>query len=156
MSESNGQDNEVLWQFVAMEYFALILNRTFAIAVTERMVCGAYVHGPIPSPHVPTHNWLDPNFYFSGSFEHYAGVNVESPEFLKLHRANFQHRLSDILDVDFDESPKWGMGNVPYSGRVHIRMRDGRRREFILVGEQDGHSVAGRLRLAASCPYSAA
>jgi hypothetical protein len=155
MVEPSWQANEVLWQFVAMEYFAFILNRTFAIAVTDRMLCGAYVHGPIPSPPLVTHDWLDPHFYFTGRLEQYARVNVQSPEFLKLHRANFQYELREIMDVQFDASPKWGMGNVPYSGRVHIRFRNGRHRELILVGEQDGPAVVGRLRMAAFRPRSA-
>ena len=140
--------NEVRWHFQAMEYFALILNRTYTVMVTDRMLCGAYVHGPIPSPPIATRDWQNPDFYVGARVYRYEGINVESPEFRRRHWFNFQYALAGIASVEFDERPKWGMGNVPYSGRIHVIGRSGWRRELILVGQQQGSRIAHRLTLA--------
>lgn len=34
---------------------------------------------------------------------------------------------------------------LPYSGRIHIDCQNGRRREFILLGRQDGPAIRDRL-----------
>ena len=51
------------WSFVGLEYYALILNRTFKIFVTEDAVAGAIVRGWLPAPPLPSDAWLDPDFY---------------------------------------------------------------------------------------------
>lgn len=141
------RDDEVKWYFQAMEYYALILNRTYTVMITERMLCGAFVHGVIAAPPIPTPDWRDPNFYVSSRVERYAGVHVESPAFKRRHRFNFQYPLSDLAGAEFDARPKWGMGSVPYSGRVRVYGKAGWRRELILVGSQPGPSIAERLQL---------
>src|SRR5262245_45386026 len=73
--------DEVRWYFQAMEYFALILNRTYTVMVTDRMLCGAYVRGPIPSPPFASREWHDPDFYVGQRVYRYAGLHVESREF---------------------------------------------------------------------------
>ena len=37
--------------FSAMEYYALILNRTYTVFVTDRMLCGAKVRGLVSNPY---------------------------------------------------------------------------------------------------------
>jgi hypothetical protein len=138
-------DDEVRWYFQGMEYFALILNRTFTVMITDRMLCGAYVLGPIPSPPIPGSEWRDPDFYVGARVRRYAGLNVESPEFGRRHWFNFQYPLGELSHAVFDDRPKWGMGNVPYSGRIHIHGAAGWHREFILVGQQPGMRVTQQL-----------
>ena len=145
---SDQAPDEVRWYFQAMEYFALILNRTYTVMVTDRMLCGAYVHGPLPSPPLPTRDWHDPEFYVGQQVHRYEGLHVESPEFRRRHWFNFQYQLREIASAEFDPRPKWGMGNVPYSGRIHVCGRSGWRREFILVGQQAGAPLAYRLTIA--------
>ena len=65
-------------------------------------------------------------------------MNVESLPFLKMSRANFQIPRASIGRWDFESKPNWGMGIVPYSGRLYLQLRDGGRGELILLGDQDG------------------
>jgi hypothetical protein len=39
------KDEHILFQFVTMEYYFLILNRSFLILLTDEMICGAKVNG---------------------------------------------------------------------------------------------------------------
>jgi len=133
------------WAFVALEYWALVLNRIYLVYVGDRMLSGACMGGPVMALPYPREAW-DPMWWLSERrLRRYAGVNVEGPGFRGRHWANFQLPRSDIGDVSFDESPKWGMGRVPYSGRIHVAWRDGSRRELILMGRQDGPAIRDRL-----------
>ena len=134
------------WHFVAMEYCYGVLNRTYLVFVTERMICGAKVRGPLAQPMLVTERWQDPNFYPAPrAVKRLAGVNLEKPEFLNLAGANFQMARSEVVGVDFTDAPKWGMGTVPYSGRLILRLRGGGQRELILLGRQDAAALKARL-----------
>ncbi len=37
--------------------------------------------------------------------------------------------------------PKWGMGPIQHSGKLYVRTKDGKRRELILLGRQDGEAL---------------
>ena len=43
---------------------------------------------------------------------------------------------------------KWGMGSVPYSGRLLVSRNDRTRIELILLGTQDGPRLRDRLQAA--------
>ena len=135
------------WSFVALEYYAFILNRTYKIFVTEELVCGAIVRGLLPSPPIASAPWYDPNFYpRQRILRRYDNVDVSSDAFARKSYWNFQLPRSEIADVRFTSAPKWGMGNVPYSGRIILHYRLGRSRELILLGRQDGPSICDLLR----------
>ncbi|HXE57415.1 MAG TPA: M48 family metallopeptidase [Gemmatimonadales bacterium] len=135
------------WSFVALEFHRLVLNRTYRVIVTDRMICGARVRGIMSSPFSPPGEaWLDPDFYPNPKLERrYVGVDPESPEFLAIDPANFQYERSAVASVEFTDRPKWGMGNVPYSGRIILRLHDGARRELILLGRQPGEAIRNGL-----------
>ena len=42
-----------LWSFVALEYYALVLNRTFKVFVTDQLLCGAIARGWLAAPILP-------------------------------------------------------------------------------------------------------
>jgi len=133
------------WTFVALEYYALILNRIYLVFVGDRMISGAYMGGPVAANPFPEAAW-NPEYWISERrLARYGGMNVSGPEFRSRHWMNFQLARADIARVRFDRTPKWGMGNVPHSGRLHVEWRDGTRREFILLGRQDGPSLRDRL-----------
>jgi hypothetical protein len=134
------------WNFVALEYCHGVLNRTYVVFVTDGMICGARVRGPLPAPLLVTERWTDPYFFPRLRLvKHYMGVDLTSADFKRVSRANFQIPRREIAKVWLDSKPKWGMGSVPYSGRIHLRVRDGETREWILLGKQDGPSLVGRL-----------
>lgn len=65
---------------------------------------------------------------------------------LKLDKANFCFTNSEIINVEYDISQKWGMGNIPYSGRIKIKLKNNITRELILLGFQDGQKIVKELR----------
>jgi len=130
-----------------MEYYWLILNRTYLVFVTDGMIAGAKVRGLIAAPFSPGPEWSDPQFYPRPRLvAKYAGTNVESTQFLAVSSANFQLKRPQVERIEFVSSPKWGMGTVPYSGRILLWGHDGRRKELILLGHQDGPAIVARLR----------
>jgi hypothetical protein len=136
-----------IWTFVAMQYYFGILNRTYLVFVTESLLCGAKVKGAISAPRAPDTRWKDPLFYVSPDMaSKYADMDVASEEFLTGCRANFRIAKSEIRDVEFSQTPKWGMATVPHSGRIFLRMKSGKSIELILLGNQDGTRIRERLQ----------
>ena len=124
--------------FAAMEYYALILNRTYKVFIADGMLCGASVRGLVASPPSASPD-MDDQAYWTDTLAAtlYDRVDVTSAEFLKLGLMNFQLSAKDISRIDYDPSSKWGMGSVPHSGKLKVRLKSRRTRELILLGEQD-------------------
>jgi hypothetical protein len=138
--------SSVGWNFVALQYCFGISNRTFLIFVTKEMICGAKVRGALPAPGVVTERWQDPLFYPRPKMvTRYLGIDTGSAAFKKMDSANFQIHKADVDAVIFNAEKKWGMGAVPYSGRIIIGLRDGSKIELILLGVQDGMAIKNRL-----------
>ena len=70
-SENHGE-----WSFIAMQYYWLIVNRTFEVFVTRTMICGARVRGVIASPEGTEPQQHDPHQYVSARLRRrYDSVN---------------------------------------------------------------------------------
>ena len=125
--------------FLAMEYYALILNRSFAVIVTNNVICGAKVFGTVSAPMTPIgiHKWRDPtNFISRKTIEKYHSVDPESPAFLTIDKSNFQIPCSNVKGIGFKSGKLISMGGVPHSGSLFIQVTEGRKRELILLGNQ--------------------
>ncbi len=132
--------------FPAMKYYALILNRTYKVFIADGMLCGASVRGLVASPPTPLPNMDEQEYWVNTlSATLYERLDVTSSTFRKLSFTNFQIRGSEIQSVDYDPTKKWGMGNVPHSGKLNVRLRSGRRRELILLGQQDGNALKQKI-----------
>ena len=142
--------------FVAMEYYWLILNRTFLILITDNQLIGIKVHGPIGVessdalvnllPLTVDGDLQNPYSYISAKYiERIKDINLKSNEFLKVNGSNFRINKSDIVETSYDKSKKWGMGYYPHDGKVYVRTRDDRKREFIILGSQSGQDIENRL-----------
>jgi hypothetical protein len=149
----SNQENPVLeaavdaapW-FAAMEYYALILNRTYKVFVTGQMLCGAKVRGVVSNPAVVPPQMYDQEFWVgTQTAQIYDGFDVTSEKFLQVNSANFQMKWNEIAQTEYRSGKKWGMGNVPYSGRLILQLQSGRPRELILLGRQDGDALKGKL-----------
>jgi hypothetical protein len=120
--------------FVAMEYFALILNRSFLVFITDEGLRCWKFHGLVSSLEPlffqPVEALLDDPDMTPGS---------EPFEELMCGRHSFSIQYSEIGSVEFVDRQKWGMGPVPHTGRLRIRFRGLRpHREFILLGNAHG------------------
>ena len=136
------------WSFVAMEYYALILNRTYLVRVGDGKITGSVCRGltavegggdrltrEITAKLAVHGNLSDPASY------------VDDETLSKNHRANFAISLSQLQSVTYDPRKKWGMGYYPHDGRVTIVTPD-QKREFIILGTQSGRAIATRLNSA--------
>jgi hypothetical protein len=131
----------LLW-FSAMQYYALILNRTYKVFIADSMLCGAKVLGLVASPAAPSSDMSDAAYWAATlSATLYDRLDVTSRTFLRLNISNFQIKWADIVQIDYKPGKKWGMGNVPHSGRIVVRLKSGRSRELILLGEQNGEAL---------------
>ena len=130
------------WSFIALTYYGLVLNRTYRVIVTDRMVCGARVRGLMSAPAVVTPAHDDPESYPNSKLDaRYAGLDPESPEFLLADRANFQIPRESIERVELVERRKWGLGGIPSPGRIVLHCGDARR-ELILIGRPNAAAIA--------------
>jgi len=138
---SGDATDEPTW-FAAMEYYALILNRTYKVFVTDQMLVGTTVRGLAISPPVATSSMLNQDFWvLTQTAERYERIDLTSAKLLQMHSANFQLHWHDIAQTEYRAGRKWGMGNVPHSGRLVLQLRDGRQRELILLGRQNGNNL---------------
>lgn len=145
--------------FIAMQYYGLILNRTYLVLAVNHHLVGLVANGPVsekndhdPLTHLITTSLAvkgDLNNPFSYLNEKYLAkarnLDLLADDLSQANRANFRIGFEEITSVEFDPSKKWGMGNYPHSGKLHIGVR-GRKREFILLGKQSGPFLADNIR----------
>jgi hypothetical protein len=130
------------YSFVAMQYYALVLNRTYKVFVTDDYVCGIQVGGPVSAQMGQVGpEYQDPEFYVDKALERrQLETNLESPDFPQKKSANFRIKRNNILRVDFKRH-KFGMANIPYSGKIIIIEKSGKKTELILLGRQEPELV---------------
>jgi hypothetical protein len=122
--------------FVAMEYFGLMLNRTFVVFVAPEGLYGWKAVGVVPAG-APTY------------FQPYAKMladpklmrDVAAVRKLANLKGGFFIRRSEISSVEVIPKQKSGMAGIPHSGRILVRFASGRKREFILLGIVDAERI---------------
>jgi hypothetical protein len=121
-----------------MQYYGLILNRTYFVSVDAQgltcTVCRGLtaVKTPFNSSSLAVRGDLhDPASYITYPLT-------------RRSRANFTLSHGEITSVVHDPRKKWGMGYYPHDGRVFVDTV-GRRYEFIILGNQSGREIAERL-----------
>lgn len=135
--------------FVAMEYYALILNRTFTVHLCGDGLVGVISNGIVAaSPHYMSERFSEQTMYENKSrLKKYQGINICSDAALKIHRFNFKILYKDISHSEFLDKKKWGMGPVQHTGILNIHNKDGsKHRELILLGKQDGLALANEIK----------
>lgn len=144
-----------------MEYYGLILNRTFWILLTPNHLIGVQANGAIAtesgndlltgfavdiivSSKIVRGDISNPYSYLKGKYiKANADLDLMSDEFLRTN-ANFRINKDDIKNVYHNPKKKWGMGYYPHDGRVYIETNDGKKRELIVLGNQSGAYVANK------------
>jgi len=131
------------WSFVAMEYYALMLNRTFLVSVTGERLVGVVCRGLTSEPGPGIFNLLVAPMVVRGDLNDPRSY-VSDRRLRASNRANFSIDLKDVKHVRYDKRKKWGMGQHPHDGKVYVEIADSQR-EFIILGTQSGEDIANRL-----------
>ena len=141
--------------FIAMEYYGLILNRTFLVLITENELIGLKVNGivsvevnggnpitqKITNTMAITDNLENPYSYAKSSFlNRLAEKDIFSETILKDSFVNFKIPKSEINEVIYNKKKKWGMGPYPHDGKVYVKTKS-KKREFIIMGNQSGENI---------------
>lgn len=147
--------------FVAMEYYYLILNRTYLVIICDEELIGIKVRG-ITSSEVNTDPLIgkatkyfsvtddldDPNSYINFNLFHkYQDLDIQSSRVMQLDNSNFKINFDDILNVYHDKKKKWGMGYYPHDGKIYVEI-NGIKKELIILGSQQGEQIAKFINLA--------
>ena len=130
-----------------MEYYFGILNRTYQIFVTPTMIAGGFVNSMMAAPPGLLGYWFVPTRYARKNLvENYEEISPYSEDFKsKSPFFNFQYQRAEIQKAWYVPTLKWGMGTVAHSGKLYIKLASGRKREFILLGLQQGNEILQHL-----------
>ena len=142
--------------FVAMEYYFLILNRTFLIIKTKDFLIGIQGNGlvsveggkdtltrQITSNLAIKGDLTNPYSYLKNKhLEKIADLDLIDGSILEVNKTNFLIKTSDIKSATYNPAKKFGMGPYPHDGRVTIETYYNNKREFIILGNQSGESIA--------------
>lgn len=131
---------EAMSGFVGMEYYGLILNRTYLVFAAPDGLYGWKFEGPVsaarPLFYEPFQKMLDdPELMRDrGAVEDLAKL-----------KGGFFIPGSEIAYVEATDKSKWGMGGIPHSGRIRIGLTTGKWREFILLGSVSPEVIRDRI-----------
>jgi hypothetical protein len=141
--------------FMAVEYYALLLNRTFMVLLTPTHLVGVKVNGMLSveggrdpltraiTRAMAVQDKTNPYAYGQGKYlKEVDKLDLAGEEIIKKSSGNFRIAYADIAAVNYDPSKKWGMGPYPHDGKVHVTTKTGQKKEFIMIGEQDGAAIA--------------
>ena len=145
--------------FVAMQYYGLILNRTFLFILTNNLLIGIKVNGVVGvesggsviakeiSNSLGIKGDLNnPYSYVKSRYiEKIQDCDLLNGSILTQNKSNFIIKRSDIQNAYHDPKKKWGMGYYPHDGKVYIQTIDGRKKELIILGNQSGQTIANLL-----------
>lgn len=136
------------WSFIAMEYYALILNRTYLVRVGDGKITGSICRGltAVEGGGDRLTREITARLAVHGNLSDPASY-VDDATLSKSHRANFVISLSKVQSVAYDPRKKWGMGYYPHDGRVTIVTPE-QKRELIILGAQSGLEIVARLKSA--------
>ena len=145
--------------FIVMEYYFLILNRTFLVIKSDDYLIGIQSNGMVSvegGEDVLTHfmtakmaikNDLEnPTSYLKSKYlDKIDNLDLLDGSIINANKTNFILKISDIKSATYNPSKKFGMGYYPHDGRVTIRTIQNKKREFIILGNQSGQHIANLL-----------
>ncbi len=149
--------------FVAMQYYGLILNRTYLVLITNNQLVGIVANGLVSVQKSDLQASIitglmsidgdlnNPLSYLKDKYlKRVEHLNLLVDDLKKANSANFKINIKDILSVAFDPSKKWGMGYYPHDGKVYVTTKD-KKREFIILGSQSGKKILELIQNAEKC-----
>jgi hypothetical protein len=142
--------------FIAMQYYGLILNRTFLVLLHKNKLIGLKVNGLVSAPGGSDpitlaitesmsikDNPYNPFSYVKNKYlRRLEDIDIEHEEILNVSPSNFKIDKNDIIEVRHNKNKKWGMGPYPHDGRIYIKTRNRKRKELIILGNQSGQQIS--------------
>jgi hypothetical protein len=126
--------------FIAMQYYALILNRTLLLYARPDGLYGTVIAALRSTPgYMAPASTINPARAVRQAVLRKAQTDPSARIAIRVSR-------DDIAGVSTNLRTKWGMGSVPYSGRILVQTKGGQTFEFILLGLQDVEGQASALR----------
>ena len=149
ISATDSFSQEIKLEFIAMQYYAGIMNRSYVVQVSDSLILGGRVRGAISAGVSRRHSQTeleDPYFYTKQDLlSIYHQDNLVHSELLTKDNANFLIRRGDIQAVKYTEKKKWGMGDVVHTGRLFIELKSGKKIELILLGKPNIEEIINKL-----------
>ena len=142
--------------FVAMEYYMLILNRTYLVLITDDLLIGILANGLVSAeggnPGITRQisrslaiqdDLTNPHSYIKEKYiRKVEDDDLYDGSILTRSRSNFIINRKDIAEAYYDPKKKWGMGYYPHDGKVYVLTNRNKKREFIILGDQSGQKIA--------------
>lgn len=142
--------------FIAMQYYGLVLNRTYLVLVTNDRLIGLKVNGlvsvesggnilakELSKTMTVKGDLKNPYSYIKTKYlDRLQDLELVDTEILKQDKSNFVIQRADINNAYYDPKKKWGMGYYPHDGKVYVVTNNGKKKEFIILGNQSGHKIA--------------
>jgi hypothetical protein len=146
--------------FIAMQYYGLILNRTYLVLLIDDRLIGIKVNGlvsiesgdnllekKLSNLMAVRGDLQNPYSYIKSSYYHRIQELELTDEHIRTqNRANIVIYRADIEKAYYDPRKKWGMGYYPHDGKVYLITTNGVRKEFIILGNQSGQRIAGLIK----------
>jgi hypothetical protein len=84
----------------------------------------------------------NPYSYMKSSYlRKIENLNIYGEDILKTEKPNFKINRNEIKSVTYDKRKKWGMGHYPHDGKVYVKTKNGKKKEFIILGSQSGKEI---------------
>jgi len=141
--------------FVAMEYYNLIMNRTFLILLLEDCLLALKVNGYISveaddfmidmimDNNITRGSLENPHSYIKTKYlRKIINYSIFDSRIESAHKSSFRVNYSNLENAKYDSTEKWGMGYYPHDGKVYLKLKSGKKRELIILGSQSGQKIA--------------
>jgi hypothetical protein len=119
-----------LWGFLAMEYYWYVMNRVYLVFISSEGLYGWQAQGPATSAN---RSQLATYQRMLGDVE-FMRNRTAIEELSRLPGGFFLSR-SEIASIETDDRREWGMAGIQHTGRVHVHLVTGEKREFIILGK---------------------
>jgi len=127
-----------------MEYYSLVLNRTYVVSVSNREIRGKVCRGVTSAEGgIGIARLITRQLAVQGDLNA-ARSYVDEETLSRPASGDFSTSLCDVTSIAYNHRKKWGMGPYPHDGRVVISTPS-QMPELIILGSQSGRTIADRL-----------
>ncbi len=145
--------------FIAMQYFGLILNRTYLVLLTADRIIAIKVNGlvsvesggnilakELSNTMTVKGDLQNPYSYIKSKYlDRVQDLELTDENILAQDKSNFVIHRAGIINAYYDPKKKWGMGYYPHDGKVYVSTNNGKKKEFIILGDQSGLKIASHI-----------